>query len=189
MVMLDCGLSILRSQSRKMNMPLCQRLLQKLLRDVVQALERLGGDDDELHRQAEAARQRRRLERGDPHAGDLAELLLDHRLQRIGGLRALVPGLEHHAGDRLAGHVELEHVLGFRMRGEDLVDLARIELALLQRGVRRRDRLGDDDALVLLSAPARSWRWRTGNRCCPARSAANTSVTGSVFRLPCSHRS
>ncbi len=49
-----------------------QRVLQELLGDVVEALERLGGADDELHRQADAARQRRRLERDDAHAGDLA---------------------------------------------------------------------------------------------------------------------
>ena len=126
-----------------------QRLLQELLRHGVEALERLGGDEDELDRQAETARQRRRLERGDAHAGDLADFLLNDRLQRIGGLRALIPGFRHHAGDRLAGDVELEHVLGLLMRGENLVDLARIHLALLQGGVGRRDRLGDDDALVL----------------------------------------
>ena len=72
-------------------MPLLQRLLQELLRDVVQALERVGGDDDELDRQAEAAGQRRRLERGDAHAGDLAQLLLQHGLQLVGGLRCAGP--------------------------------------------------------------------------------------------------
>ena len=68
-----------------------QRLLQKLLRDVVQPLERLGGDDDELNRQADAAGQRRRLKRGDAHAGDLAQFLLQHRLQLVGGLACAGP--------------------------------------------------------------------------------------------------
>ena len=47
-------------------MPLCCASLQKVLRHVVQLLERLGRADDELHRQADAARQRRRLEGDDP---------------------------------------------------------------------------------------------------------------------------
>ena len=72
-------------------MPLLQRLLQELLRDVVEALERIGGGDDELHRQADAAGQRRRLERRDPHAGDLVQFLLQHRLQLVGGLACADP--------------------------------------------------------------------------------------------------
>ena len=113
-------------------------------------LERLGGADDELNRQADRARQRRRLEGDDADAGDLAQFLLHHRLQRVRRSLALVPGFQHHAGDRLPGHVDLEHVLGFRMLDEDFVDLARIKLALLQRRVRRRDRLRQDDALIFL---------------------------------------
>ena len=68
-----------------------QRLLQELLRHVVQSRERIGGGDHELHRQADAARQRRRLKRRDPHAGDLIQFLLQHRLQFGGGARALDP--------------------------------------------------------------------------------------------------
>ena len=80
----------------------------------------------------------------------LLSFLLHHGLQRVGRFLAAVPGFQRHAGDRLPGHVDLEHVLGFRMVEEGLVDLARIKLALPQRRVRRRDRLRQDDALILL---------------------------------------
>ena len=49
--------------------------------------------------------------------------LLHQRLQHVGGARALVPRLQHHAGDVLAGHVELEDVVGLGIAGEVLVDL------------------------------------------------------------------
>jgi hypothetical protein len=63
-----------------------ERFLQELLRHVVQALEGIRRADDELDRQADAARQRRRLEGDDPRACDiLVQLLLDQRLQRVGG--------------------------------------------------------------------------------------------------------
>ena len=129
--------------------PALHCLLQELLGDVVQTRERIGGDDHELDRQAEAAGKRRRLERRDANTGNLAQFLLQNRLNCIGRLRSLVPRLEHHAGERLAGHIKLEDMLGFRMMREYLVHLARIELALLQSGVRRGDRLGNDNALVL----------------------------------------
>jgi len=124
--------------------------LQELLRHVVEARERLGRADHELHGQAEAAGQRRRLEGDDLGAGDLSKLLLQHRLQLVGGARALVPRLEDNAGDRLAGHVELEDMIHLRIGGEGLIDLPGVELPLLERGVRGRGRQRDHDALILL---------------------------------------
>ncbi len=80
----------------------------------------------------------------------MVQLVLDDRLQLAGSLLALVPGLEHHAGDGRPGHVELEDVVGLGMFGEVLVDGPRIELTLLEGGVGSRRGGGDDDPLVLL---------------------------------------
>ena len=100
-----------------------ERLLQELLRHVVQRLERAGRVDHELDRQAGRAGQRRRLEGHDLRAGDAGELALHDRLQLVGGHRALVPRLQDVARDRLAGHVELEDVVGLLVAGADVVDL------------------------------------------------------------------
>ena len=54
-----------------MNSPLCRACCRNFCATLFSALERFGGADDELNRQADAARQRRRLERGDAEAGDL----------------------------------------------------------------------------------------------------------------------
>ena len=87
------------------------RVLQELLRHVIQVRERIGAADDELDRQALSARQRRRLERHDLRAGDLRHVLLHERLQLRGGARAAIPRFQHHARDVLARHVELEDVI------------------------------------------------------------------------------
>ena len=66
-------------------MPLFVASWRNCLRDLVELLEGLRGVDDELHRQAVAAGQRRRLEGDDLRAGDAADLLLDDRLELVGG--------------------------------------------------------------------------------------------------------
>ena len=67
------------------------RLLQKVLRNLVKPLERLGGADHELNRQADASRQRRRLKGDHAHAGNLCQLLLHDRLQLVADLLARRP--------------------------------------------------------------------------------------------------
>ena len=114
----------------------------------VQLLEGLGGLDDELHRKPEGPGQRRRLEQRRAQARDVPELLRDPGQEARGGRLALVPGLEHHPGERLSRDVELEHVVGLRVLDEGVVDLARVELALLQRRVRRGLGGHDEHALV-----------------------------------------
>ena len=126
------------------------RLAQKLLSNVVQALERLGRADHELNRQSDAARQRRRLEGDDTHTRNLRDLLLHDRLQLVSRHRAAVPRFQRHAGNGLPRHVDLKDVVGLGMLEEDPVDLVRIELALLERRIRRRIRQREDDALILL---------------------------------------
>src|SRR5262249_30645716 len=119
-------------------------------RDIVQSREWLRRLNNELHRQAECARQWRRLERNDAGTSHARELLLQNRLKLVRGQLALVPRLEHVARNGLAGDVKLKHVRGLRVRGEDLVDLLGVHLPLLQRRVRRGDGLSDDNALILL---------------------------------------
>jgi hypothetical protein len=50
----------------------------------------------------------------------------------------------------LPRHVDLKDVIGLRMLEEDPIDLVRIELALLERRIRRRIRQRENDALILL---------------------------------------
>ena len=148
-----CGWSILRSVSTKKNMPLVVRFLQELLRDLVQRLERLGRADDELHRQADAP----------GSGGGWKATTWAPAMPRpacccticcswLDVCVALVPRLQHHAGDRLAGHVDLEDVVGLRDGSSTMSKTcARVDLPLLDAShsaptVAKRD----DDALVLL---------------------------------------
>ena len=127
-----------------------QRILIKLFGDFIEALERLGRADHELHRKTVTARQRRWLERSDSRTGNATQILLQFRLDLIGCLFALVPGFHHHTGDGLARHIQLEYVIGFRISLDLVVDLFRIQQALIQRGVRCRARKRDDDTLIFL---------------------------------------
>jgi hypothetical protein len=71
-----------------------ERLGDHGLGDVVQILERLGGRDHELHREAARARQRRKLEGEHLRAGDLSPFLLQVELDLMRAALALIPRLE-----------------------------------------------------------------------------------------------
>jgi hypothetical protein len=115
----------------------------------VELLGRIRGGDDELDRQAVRARQRRGLEGDDLGSRYCAHLVLDHALQCSRARLALFPELEHPDRNPISRRVDLKHLVGFRMALERLVRGVRVELALLQRRVRRRGRQRQHDALVL----------------------------------------
>ena len=77
-----CGLSILRSVSTIHEHAACMGLFHKGLGNLIEPLEGVGGADDKLHRQAMArARAEAAAETPRLGAGDLAELVLNLRLQ------------------------------------------------------------------------------------------------------------
>ena len=147
-----CGLSSFMSESMKKNIAAGLGAPQQVLRHLVEVLQRLGGGDHELHRQALRPGQRRELERRHLRAGDVIPALLQHLLQLIRGARALAPGLEQHAAEacvhRALAHV-LEHAVVLGQRRSVLEHLLAVGLHLLVGRIRRALDLRHHHALVL----------------------------------------
>src|SRR5262249_2213411 len=113
-----------------------RRRVEEFAGDLIEPFERIGRLYHELDRQAETARQRRRLKCDDAGAGNLAQLLLERRLQLVGRQLALVPRRENVPADILPLKVKLEDMRGFRMLLEDFEDLPSIHQPLLERRIR-----------------------------------------------------
>ena len=132
-------------------MPLCSACCRNCCAISFKRVERLGRDDDELHRQADTARQRRRLKRGDPHAGDLVRVpAAEPAADRWWSWSRWSHGLNTMPAIDWPGTSSWKTCSVSGCAAKISIDLPRIKLALLQRRIRRRDRLRDDDALVLL---------------------------------------
>ena len=63
---------------------------------------------------------------------------------------ALIPGFEHDAADGLSGQIQLKDMVVFRMLNEFFINLAGINQALVERGVRRCRRKCKNDTLIFL---------------------------------------
>ena len=136
---LDAGLRQVDAQVglQEDELPGLLRILQELLRYVIKLVERLGCGDA---RTGSAGRGRpARAAAGTPRSASRrsGSACLAARAADGGGLGALIPGFEHHAADDLGGRIDLEHMVGFREALEYVVDLAGIELPLVDGG--RRD--------------------------------------------------
>ena len=118
-------------------MPLFCASCMKLCATSFSCVERLRGLDHELHRQAAAPGNG-----GGWNTAARTPAML-FRSFCITGCKSFevrlrsIPRLQHHAGDRLPGRIQLEYVVRFRITVEDLIDLLCVHQALLQRGIRR----------------------------------------------------
>ena len=132
------------------------RRLEDVARDFIEIRERLGGADHEGHRRvgaAAAGRQRGRLRGVDRRTGDLVDLGLHVVLQLGRVALALAPGLEDDAGQRRVRTLdagELEDLVVLGHAGDDVIDLLRVQLHLVDGRIRRRVAVGDHETLVFL---------------------------------------
>src|SRR5206468_13007827 len=96
-----------------------------------------------------APRKRGRNDGDDANPRNLREAAGSFILELLVRLLSLAPGLGHHAPETTGREHELERVLVLWERAVDALDLGRVELGLVEGGVRRGLDDPEDHALVL----------------------------------------